>query len=198
MPLPSAKLRLFIASDLPEPLRAALGERAANLRRALPSASWGHPDTYHVTYAFLGDQEESAVARLGDALEEALATVHATDARIGAAGFFPDARRPRVGWVGLQPSEAIAGIAAATRGAVRAAGVAMDEKPFTPHLTLARMKAPWKHDDTEAFTTAFAAIALASRIESVSLYMSRLTTDGAQHTPLRTVRLRSDDLSRPE
>jgi 2'-5' RNA ligase len=190
MPSPIAKLRLFIASDFPEAVKAALGDRAGALRRSLPPASWGRPETYHVTYAFLGDHEESAVARLGDALSDALAASHAFDARIGGAGFFPDARRPHVAWVGLQPPEAFAGLAAAVRGAVRSAAVAMDEKRFAPHMTLARIKAPWKHGDTEAFVSTFAALSLAARIDSVSLYMSRLTSNGAQHTPLRVVRLR--------
>lgn len=187
---PATKLRVFVASDLPETVKVALGERAAEVRHRVPPASWGRPETYHVTYAFLGDQDESTVARLGDALTDALASSRAFDARISGAGFFPDARRPRVAWVGLQPPEAFAGLAEAVRGAVRSAAVAMDVKPFAPHMTLARIKAPWKQRDTEAFTNSFAALSLAARIDSVSLFMSRLTTGGAQHTPLRVVRLR--------
>lgn len=198
MPSPATKLRLFIASDLPDAVKTVVGERAAALRRAVPPASWGRPETYHITYAFLGDQDESTVAPLGDALETAIASSLAFDATVGSAGFFPDARRPRVAWVGLQPSDAFASLADAVRIAVRSAGVAMDEKPFASHMTIARMKAPWRRGDTEAFERAFGGIALAARIEGVSLYMSRLGTGGAQHTPLRVMRLAALDLSRPE
>lgn len=198
MPSPATRLRLFIASDLPDAVKTVLGERAAALRRAVPAASWGRAETYHITYAFLGDQDERTVAPLADALETALGSSLAFDATVGSSGFFPDARRPRVAWVGLRPPEAFAALADAVRGAVRSAGVGMDEKPFAPHMTIARMKAPWRRGDTEAFGKAFGGIALAARVDVVSLYMSRLTTGGAQHTPLRVVRLAARDLSRSE
>lgn len=182
-------LRLFIASDLPEAAKRALGSTSARLRQELPPASWGRPETYHVTYAFLGDQDDAVVAHLGDALAASLAGSDAFDATIGGGGFFPDERRPRVAWVGLSPAERFSRVAAVVRDAVRAAGVSMDEKPFAPHMTIARVKVPWKRHDTERFVAAFGAAATPARIDAVTLYVSRLASGGAVHTPLRIVRL---------
>jgi 2'-5' RNA ligase len=107
----------------------------------LAKISWSPIDNLHITTKFIGEWPE---ARLEE-LKEALGAVPATGA-IGIAirdiGWFPDERRPRVLWAGVQADETLAKLAHATDQAVAALGVPMEKRPYSPHLTLARIREP--------------------------------------------------------
>lgn len=176
-------MRLFLAVPLPDAVRDELGRRAAGLRPVLPPASWPRPESIHLTLAFLGEVEPGRL----DALTRSLGAVRFARfaASLGQPGFFPHERRPRVAWVGLQPEGPLDALAGEVRRAVGAAGVAFDEKPFRPHLTLARVKAPWSATHVSRFRAAFAALPPDPfEVSRVVLYESRLSPRGATHEPV--------------
>ena len=106
-------------------------------------------------------------------------------ATLGNAGFFPHDQRPRVAWIGLEPEEPLAALAGEVRRAVTAAAVPFDEKPFRPHLTMARVKAPWSAAHVARFRDAFAALLPDPfEVNRVVLYESRLSPHGATHVPV--------------
>jgi RNA 2',3'-cyclic 3'-phosphodiesterase len=135
--------RLFVGVPLPDGVRAAL---TAHLRatlgagglpgRAVPSGNW------HLTLRFLGATEptqgESLVAALRAAeLGERFAVT------FGGAGAFPSARRAAVFWIGVEEGEdGLRRLAAAAEAAARAAGFPAEERPYRPHLTVARIRPP--------------------------------------------------------
>src|ERR1700687_3291155 len=127
-------MRLFIASAFPEVILRALDERLATIKPTLPKASWVRWETQHLTFAFLGEQDESLIEPLGTGVRAALGPIARFDAVLRGCGFFPNARRPRVGWIGVEPEERFSEIARAVRGAVQACGIELDRSDFKAHL----------------------------------------------------------------
>jgi 2'-5' RNA ligase len=164
-----------------------LNERVARFRPRLPSASWVRPESQHVTFAFLGEQPDAIVDRIAGPVAAAVARIPAFEASMRGGGFFPNARRARVGWIGLDPEAGFVAVAQAVRGAVTGAGASYDGSEFRPHLTLMRIRDPWPPASTTLFQTAIRDyVSPAFRVESVTLYSSRLRPEGAIHTPLNT------------
>jgi 2'-5' RNA ligase len=132
--------RLFIGLALPDELKHGLAELQRGLKRKVPgSCSWTRPGAWHVTLAFLGD---TPMDKLAD-LETALAGVawRAFALRPGGCGFFPSMSRPRVLWVGAaEGGGAMAALARDIGQALEPLGFTPDPRPFTAHLTVARIK----------------------------------------------------------
>jgi len=163
-------VRLFVALELPAALRRAAGDRIAAERRNLPAARWTHPDNLHLTLVFLGEVEEAAVDALAAALAAAFAAHPPLTLRLAGAGTFPPppadgsqggrGRPARVAWVGLTAAEGLPRLLALQRAADAACRSVLDlppeRRPWSPHLTLARPKAPWRADAARAFVAAFA------------------------------------------
>jgi 2'-5' RNA ligase len=129
-------MRLFVALDIDAAIRERLARFRAEMKPLAPAARWVGAETFHVTLKFIGEVAQPRV----DALRRALATVQAAPVAITfrGSGFFPNARAARVFWVGIEGGEALAALAGKVDAALASAGVAREERAFSPHLTLAR------------------------------------------------------------
>jgi len=136
-------VRLFVALDLPPATKHRLGDAQRHWRSRLPAARWVVAENLHLTLAFLGETAASALPGIEAALAGRLLTSAPIAARFERAGCFPDRGPARVAWLGLEPARELEALAAATREALVAAAVAFDDKPFRPHVTLARCEPPW-------------------------------------------------------
>jgi 2'-5' RNA ligase len=183
-------MRLFIATSFPEPVTRDLNERVAAVKRKLPPASWVRPETQHLTLAFLGEQDQSLIETLTPALEDRLRGIGRFDAVLAHCGFFPNPRRARAGWIGLEPEQPFKDTALAVRDAVTGNGIELDRADFRPHLTLMRMRDNWPPASIEMFERALGDYRSASFVvDTVTLYSSRLNPTGAVHTAVRTFAL---------
>jgi len=179
-------MRLFIAMSFPEALLRPVNDRTARVKSKLPPASWVRPESQHLTFAFLGEQEESLIDKLAPLVERSVGAVPKFEGTLGGAGFFPNPRHARVGWVGVRPEESFTALAKAVRDAVQAAGVTLDRAEFRAHLTLMRIRDPWPPACIETFNAALRDFKSAPfAVERVTLFSSRLNPNGAVHTPLR-------------
>ncbi len=178
-------MRLFVAHRISAVPAARIASIVSLLRPRLPKAAWVSSEAYHLTFAFLGEQEPEIVPRVSAALETTAASLDPVDARLAGGGFFPNARRPRVGWIGVEPPEPVIGIAGAARRALVASGASFDEKPFKPHLTLVRIREDWRDRDAALLLEHIAGSeAIPFRLDRISLFESRLLSAGAVHTEL--------------
>jgi 2'-5' RNA ligase len=178
-------MRLFIASAFPEEILRTLNERLASVKPKLPAASWVRPETQHLTFAFLGEQEESLIESLGTHVRAALAPIAPFEAMLHGCGFFPNVRRARVGWVGVEPEERFRDIAQIVRDAVQSSGIQLDRADFKAHLTLMRIRDRWAPPAIEIFENALRDFRSAPfAVDRVTLYSSRLSPKGAIHTAL--------------
>ena len=168
--------RLFVALALPEEVRARLAGLAAGIRGARPVPA----HQLHLTLRFIGEVTEAVGAQVE--AELARASAPAFELAIRGAGAF--GRPPRTLWAGVAPPEEVAALAAQVERAVVVSGLPPEERPFSPHVTLARLKGapPFQvRDFLEAHRT------LASEpfaITEVRLYGSVLSSKGAEHTVL--------------
>jgi 2'-5' RNA ligase len=186
MPSP---LRLFVAWPLPEAVSRELGRVVAPLRARLPTASWPRAESLHLTFAFLGDTQPDRLPEIASALDRC-GGFAPPEIRLEGIGVFPDERRPRVAWIGIEPQGPGVEIAAVVRRELGAAGVAFDAKPFRPHLTIARIKAPWRASDVAALRQAFQGWTSPATLDRIVLYSSALSPRGAVHAERHSVALR--------
>ena len=137
-------VRVFLALELPEAVRAAMGAAQRALRRHgdLP-ATWVAPHDAHLTLLFLGNIVAVHLPEIVGAITP-VAARHAPFAlRLGGIGAFPSVESPRVLWLDVAGQRgALAALQADTMAAMlHVTGVVADRKPFRPHLTLARIDA---------------------------------------------------------
>jgi 2'-5' RNA ligase len=183
-------VRLFIATTFPRDVLADVNDRIARVRSKLAAAAWVRPETQHLTFAFLGDQDDSLVDVLAPHVEQRLVSAKKFEGRLSGSGFFPNPRHARVAWVGVTPPEAFRAVADGVRAAVKDAGVELDSAEFKPHLTLCRIRDRWPPACVEAFNGALRDYESAPfTVDRVTLFSSRLDPSGAVHTPLREMRL---------
>lgn len=191
-------MRLFIATTFPTAVTLHLNERVSALRPKLPSASWVRPESQHLTFAFLGEQPESIVETVSAPLQVALKAVPSFEAALHGCGFFPNPRRARVGWVGLEPEQPFEDIATIVRDVVTKAGVPLDGAQFRPHLTLMRVRDGWPPASIDMFERGLRDYRSDPfTVGEITLYSSQLNPKGAIHTPVKRFAL-SPRGARPE
>ena len=134
-------MRLFIAIEIPENIRSAFATLLKDFRAIAPQLKWVRAENLHVTLKFLGETDPS---KLG-ALQNALSAVRSTEPislEFRGLGFFPNEKRPRVFWAGMEASANLKTLAADIDQAVHKLGFSLEERPYAPHLTLARFSLP--------------------------------------------------------
>jgi 2'-5' RNA ligase len=179
-------MRLFIATAFPEGVLRALNERVMPIKTKVPPASWVRPETQHLTFAFLGEQDEALIERLSPMVEKELAAVPKFDGSLHGCGFFPNPRHARVGWIGVEPEAPFSAIAQGVRSAVERCGIHLDRSEFKAHLTVMRMREGWPPMSIEVFNKALRDFRSETfPVDGVTLYSSELNPKGAIHTALR-------------
>jgi 2'-5' RNA ligase len=129
-------MRLFIALDIDDDIRARIGRFLDGVNAFVPDARWAKPESLHITLKFIGEQPEAAVEKI----KQALSAVRATTSEIyfRGYGFFPTAKAARVFWVGMEAGPQLPALAAAIDIKLALLGIPKEDRAFTPHLTLAR------------------------------------------------------------
>jgi 2'-5' RNA ligase len=138
-------VRLFVALGLPDEVRRSLADVIKQLRSNFRTARWVRAESMHLTLKFIGHAiADGETQKLSD-LRTALATVRSdqpVELRYCGIGFFPNSRRPRVIWCGVEASANLAQIAGDIETAIEPLGIPREERAFAPHLTLARIESP--------------------------------------------------------
>jgi len=133
-------MRLFTAIDIPDEIRQALHSFVRRLR-PLATLRWSAAENMHITTKFIGEWPETRFNEMRRALA-AVCEPPAMDSiaiTIKGVGWFPDARRPRVFWAGVEGGESLHALASRTEQATGTLGIPVETRVFSPHLTLARI-----------------------------------------------------------
>jgi 2'-5' RNA ligase len=181
-------VRLFVALDIPEEVRTALGALIEKLRPACRNARWVRIEGAHITLKFIGE----APAEKAEGIKTALASVaFPSPIKIffHGLGFFPSERRPRVLWAGMEAGDELGALAAAVETALEPLGIAREQRAFSPHLTLARFDSPSDLHQLHAAVAAAGPLEFGGTIsKEIHLYQSVLKRGGAEYTRLATWR----------
>lgn len=186
-----------MAIDLPDQVRERLGEIIARLsgRIAPGIVRWVRPDGIHLTLKFLGEVSTGSLTQLTDVLERVSSSHAPLDVYIGGLGCFPNMRRPRVIWVGVEEASGqLAALQQALDGQFERIGYRREGRPFSPHLTLGRVR---EGAAVDAVQEAGRIVALEPatdlsqvHVTAVCLFRSDLRPSGAIYTRLAEVPLR--------
>jgi 2'-5' RNA ligase len=136
-------LRLFVAVELPDPIRAAIAGLASGLRDRIRDRTlrWSKPEQYHLTLKFLGATGEDLVPKIGERLEAAVRGRTPISLRLGRAGSFGEGKRLRNAWLGLAGEvDLLKRLAVDVEGALEPLGFPPEARPFSPHLTFVRTR----------------------------------------------------------
>jgi len=139
----SGGLRCFVALELPEGLRETIAAHFAREGRTLSGVRWVPAGNLHLTLKFLGELDAKRLPALEGALTEALLGHAPFSLALRGAGAFPSPERARVIWVGAGTGASeVSALAASVEAALTPLGFSPEERPFSPHLTVGRVKTP--------------------------------------------------------
>jgi len=175
--------RLFLAIELPDETK----EQLRRLRIDIPGARWVPANQLHLTLAFLGDVDVESMKRL----VEKLAGLHcpAFSLCLGEFGCFPNRKRPKVAWIGVRPEPLLMSLADRVREVVLSCEIPQEERPFSPHITLARIKQAVGHDCDAFIAQTLEREPALIPVQEFILFESRLSSSGALHIPLKSFEL---------
>ena len=134
-------MRLFVALEVPSAVRKTLAAQIESLRAISPQTRWVRPENLHVTLKFIGEVPEAKLA----AIRSELLNVHSEHSVVmdfRGLGFFPNEKYPRAFWAGVEASPNLKTLAGDVDLAMEKLGIRREQKPFSPHLTLARFEPP--------------------------------------------------------
>lgn len=182
-------LRLFVAVELPDPVREALADLQGQLRRrGLEGLRWVRPEGIHLTLKFLGETPADRLEAISVALAEAARSVAPFPLVLGSPGTFGDRRGPRVLWVDVAGDlHPLRRLQERVERAMVALGFPPEERPFSPHLTLARVRAPAPRDTAARIAQAVRQVRLPPlemEVRELSLMRSTLLPEGAHYQRL--------------
>jgi RNA 2',3'-cyclic 3'-phosphodiesterase len=185
-------MRLFIAIELPLEIKQGLAKMQEQLKGGGAGASWTRPEGIHLTLKFLGEVPETKVPEIMSALTAAVLGTGKFRLAVGGAGAFPNVRNPRVLWVGVSGAlENLAALQAAVEGPMVKLGFEPEDRKFSPHLTLARIKYLRPRDNWQKAIEEIKDINLGGfEVDRVSLMKSELKRTGAEYTEMGMVELK--------
>jgi len=157
------------------------------LRSKLNNASlkWASPLYWHVTSHFIGKAEKNEIELLKEIVSETAKAAHTFSVSVTGIGFFPSADRPRVLWTGVDPKDELTKLYYKTGALLRTAGFKTDNRPYSPHITLARIKQCRNTEITKEIETSYSDTVFGTmNINEIILYESRLSPSGAKYIPL--------------
>jgi 2'-5' RNA ligase len=182
-------VRLFVALDIPQTVRDSLAKLSSHLRQTCPSARWARIEGAHLTLKFIGVVPPEPAERIRAALGGVPAT-GPIEMHFAGLGFFPDPRRPRVFWAGIEAGALLPALAASIESRLEPLGIPREAREFSPHITLARFDSPRGLDPlrtaVEKLGVPEFGRALAGEFH---LYQSVLKRGGAEYTRLASYRI---------
>lgn len=186
------QMRLFVAVNFPQEIKQALGSFINELRAMPADMKWVGAQNLHLTVQFLGNTGEDLAPRVVEALKRSAVSVSPFYLSLGGVGVFPSKDRPRVIWVGVHDETAVlADLHRKVQRELGQLGFAPDQKRFSPHLTLARLRSPQGFSAVieKAEKIARGKEFGRAKIASVDLMLSELSPQGPRYSVLAGIQL---------
>ncbi len=171
---------------LPDSQRAALATEIERLGARARGVGWVAPENLHLTLKFLGGVEPARLERVAEVLAPAAAVAAPFELALRGLGAFPSSARPRVVWAGVQTGgDAVAALAARVEAALSPLDFPREDRPFSAHVTLGRVREPRGDPALTAALVAGAATDFGRfQVERMALMRSDLSPRGARYTAL--------------
>jgi len=189
------QIRSFIAIELPDELKLGLSQLEARLKVGKqPGVKWVDPYSIHLTLKFLGSITTDRISEITKAIEEAVQGISPFHLEVKNLGGFPNLRRVQVAWVGISGEvDKLNQLQKRIDFNLARLGFAPESRPFTPHLTLARLRNQASSPERQSFGQLIAdtksEITYSFEVKAISLMRSQLTREGAIYSRINSVKL---------
>ena len=191
IPQPSALIpslvRVFCAVELPVEVRTRAADHIARLRDAVQGvrASWERAEKLHITLKFLGEIAPTRLQALSDAASLAAQNTQPFTLALEGAGAFPTRGLPRILWLGINDSSGtLAMLHSHLEEECERAGFAREERPFRPHVSIARIRAPQAARQLARLHQEIGFEAIDFRVTELVVMQSDLGTGGSRYTEI--------------
>lgn len=191
----SEEIRCFIAIELPDEIREGLGRLISKMKYKAPDAKWVEPGSIHLTLKFLGSVESARIPEITGAVAEAASGIPPLKLDVSGLGTFPGPNRVRVVWVGVGgDTDKLLQLQKRIDDNLDILGFPPENREFTPHLTLARVRESATPAERQQLGQLIAAVKAPPigtfTASSVSLMRSQLYRTGAVYTQISAAALK--------
>ncbi len=188
-------MRLFIAIELPEAIKQGIAKIQDGLKQSGGDANWTRPGGIHLTLKFLGEAPEEKVPAILQTLRDAATNRGPIRIDVAGAGAFPNLKTPRVLWVGVAGEmDKLSSLQTAVEDGMERLAFSREERKFSTHLTLARIKFPRPRDNWQQKIGEIQNVKLGGFVaDHVSLMKSELRRDGAVYTEVGRMELKEPE-----
>lgn len=197
----SAPLRAFIAIEIPEAILDRIASHTADLRRSLGDEiiRWVPTNNIHLTLKFLGDISSANVDILAQVLTAETRQIRPFTIQISRLGVFPDLRRPRVIWIGVESPPALKMLQHGLETSAERLGYAAEDRPFSPHLTIGRIRQRTSTQQNQRIRDILSDVKIgelgSAQVDVIHIFKSDLKPGGAVYTRLHSAYLDRSDAS---
>ncbi len=187
-------MRLFVAIELTDKVRSALLDVGTRLRRRCDGVRWIPAHQLHVTLKFLGEVADRDAGDVAGAVERAAANAGSFKLAIEGSGCFPPLGRVRIVWAGLKEETGrLLRIIEAMEGELELIGFARERRPFSPHITIGRVKEDVSNGTIRTAVDKFACRPAEQEVTAVTLMSSVLSPNGPTYTAVSRTNLGQDN-----
>ena len=184
-------VRTFICVELPDVVHSQLANLQCILKKFGADVGWVKPSNIHLTLKFLGDVPEQKITEVCSAVENSAIKVSPFELLVKGTGCFPSARNPRVIWVGINPFPGeLRQLQKLIDGELFTKGYSREDRPFSPHLTLGRVRSP---HNVQALVRKMEEMNFQGEtiwVKEVTVMRSDLRPTGAQYASIRVYQLK--------
>jgi 2'-5' RNA ligase len=189
-------IRSFLAFELPDKIKKEVTRISGEIKKTGLNAGWVKPGNIHLTVIFLGDIDEKDIPDIISSMDNMVVKHEPIDILLGGMGLFPDIRKPRVLWLGLNGEiERLSSLRDDLQKPLELYGVKQEKRSFKPHLTLGRFRKPVKEKSLlQRVLEDYGDISGPDgRLDELMLFKSELKHGGSVYTKLHSWPLRKDN-----
>lgn len=184
-------LRLFIAIDVPDEIREMISQFQKKLRSQDADIKWVKPSAIHITLKFLGNTAPSMVEPAGELIRQNLQQTSSFPVELKGTGTFPNDKKPRVLWIGIQQgADNLSQMAGGINHTLESIGFDREKRAYSPHLTIGRVRS---QKNIRSAVGAMHSMTFKGGIftaDEVLVMKSDLQPGGAVYTPLKRIKLK--------
>lgn len=191
-------MRAFIAIDLPKEIKEKLACLQEKLKASGADVKWVTPQNIHLTLKFLGERDEKKINKITEILKSAACAESAFQIRLSCIGAFPKIDSPRVIWVSVDKGDAeTKKIAEKLEEEIAKTGIPKEDRPFSSHITIGRMRSNLNKEKLVQDLNNFAGQpattigGLEFTVTKITLFKSTLTPKGPIYEPLSEANLKN-------
>ncbi len=184
-------IRCFVAIEIDDAIKSELSSVIEELKPFGTGIRWVRPENLHLTLKFLGEVSEERIPKIEKVLEVVAAQSRPFSLRVRGTGTFPEKKRPRVIWAGIEDSEKLFQLQKAIEKALSGLGFKEEQREFTGHITLGRVKEFLDQQRLLSILLRFKEKEFGIiNVKEFSLMKSELRPDGARYERIRRYMLK--------